>query len=158
MNLMPARVPDEPYRPCAAAVVQNEAGMILICERRDFAESWQFPQGGIDEGETPREALARELMEEISLPPSAYQIKEERPGYRYHFPERHRKRGKFIGQEQVYFCVAFRGWTACLTWRRRIRNFAGGGGFCRMSLICGGCRSLSGGCTGRCCGTFLRWS
>ena len=109
MTLMPARVPDEPYRPCAAAVVQNEAGMILICERRDFAESWQFPQGGIDEGETPREALARELMEEISLPPAAYQIKEERPGYRYHFPERHRKRGKFIGQEQVYFLCRFQG-------------------------------------------------
>ena len=109
MTPMPARLPNEQYRPCAAAVVQNDAGMILICERRDFAESWQFPQGGVDDGETPREALQRELMEEISLPPSSYQIKEERSGYRYHFPERHRKRGKFVGQEQVYFLCHFGG-------------------------------------------------
>ena len=65
---MPDRLPAERYRPCVAALLQNAAGMILICERRDFAESWQFPQGGIDAGESPREALVRELMEELGLP------------------------------------------------------------------------------------------
>jgi putative (di)nucleoside polyphosphate hydrolase len=103
------RSPADRYRPCVAAVLQNDAGMILICERRDFSDSWQFPQGGIDAGETPREALVRELMEEISLPPEGFEIKTERPGYKYHFPERHRKRGKFVGQEQVYFLCQFIG-------------------------------------------------
>ena len=106
---MPNRLPAERYRPCVAALLQNDSGMILVCERRDFAESWQFPQGGIDAGESPRQALLRELMEETSLPPNAYEIKVERPGYRYHFPERHRKRGKFVGQEQVYFHCHFSG-------------------------------------------------
>lgn len=109
MTPIPDRLPAERYRPCAAALLQNSAGMILICERRDFAESWQFPQGGIDAGESPREALQRELMEEISLPPEGYEILHERSGYRYHFPERHRKRGKFVGQEQVYFHCRFIG-------------------------------------------------
>ena len=106
---MPDRLPDERYRPCVAALLQNDAGMVLICERRDFNGSWQFPQGGIDSGESPRQALTRELMEETSLPPPAYEIRSERSGYRYHFPERHRKRGKFIGQEQVYFLCRFTG-------------------------------------------------
>ena len=77
--------------------------MILICERRDFANSWQFPQGGIDAGESPREALARELMEEISLPGDGFRILAERPGYRYRFPARHLKRGRYVGQEQAEF-------------------------------------------------------
>lgn len=97
------------YRPCVAALLQNDAGMILVCERRDFVESWQFPQGGIDSGESPREALVRELMEEISLPQEGFEIRAEKGGYKYHFPERHRKRGKFIGQEQVYFLCRFIG-------------------------------------------------
>jgi putative (di)nucleoside polyphosphate hydrolase len=109
MPAMPDRLPAERYRPCVAALLQNAAGMILICERRDFAESWQFPQGGIDAGESPREALMRELMEETSLPVGSYEIKTERVGYRYHFPERHRKRGEFVGQEQVYFLCRFLG-------------------------------------------------
>lgn len=97
------------YRPCVAAVLQNDAGMILICERLDFADSWQFPQGGIDSGESPREALIRELMEEISLPPGGYEILSEKVGYKYHFPDRQRRRGKFVGQEQVYFLCRFTG-------------------------------------------------
>lgn len=105
--------PDQPveglYRACAAALLQNDCGMILICERLDFSGSWQFPQGGIDPGETPLEALKRELMEEISLPADAYEIKRWKGGYRYHFPDRHRKRGKFVGQEQVYFLCRFNG-------------------------------------------------
>lgn len=83
--------------------------MILVCERLDFSGSWQFPQGGIDPGESPREALARELMEEISLPPSAYVVIGERQGYRYRFPAKHLKRGRFAGQEQVYFLCRFLG-------------------------------------------------
>jgi putative (di)nucleoside polyphosphate hydrolase len=87
----------------------NEEGKLLICERRDFADSWQFPQGGRDFGETPREALARELWEEISVLPSHYTVVEERGGYRYRFPVRHRRRGRYVGQQQIYFRCLFRG-------------------------------------------------
>ncbi len=87
----------------------NDEGRLLICERKDFANSWQFPQGGRDFGETPREALARELWEEISVLPGGYNVLEERGGYRYRFPQRHRKRGRYVGQQQIYFRCRFHG-------------------------------------------------
>ncbi|HWB01972.1 MAG TPA: RNA pyrophosphohydrolase [Verrucomicrobiales bacterium] len=103
------RPPVEKFRPCVACLMVNEEGKLLICERRDFADSWQFPQGGRDFGETPRQALARELLEEISVSPSHYTVVEERGGYRYRFPVRHRRRGRYVGQQQIYFRCLFRG-------------------------------------------------
>ena len=87
----------------------NDEGKLLICERTDFSNSWQFPQGGRDYGETPREALARELWEEISVLPESYHVVEERGGYRYRFPVRHRRRGRYVGQQQIYFRCNFHG-------------------------------------------------
>jgi putative (di)nucleoside polyphosphate hydrolase len=82
-----SKPPVEKFRPCVAALLINTEGKLLICERHDFANSWQFPQGGRDFGETPREALARELWEEISLLPAHYDV----------------------GQQQVYFRCQFHG-------------------------------------------------
>ena len=87
----------------------NDEGKLLICERTDFSNSWQFPQGGRDYGETPREALSRELCEEISVLPGSYDVVEERGGYRYRFPVRHRRRGRYVGQQQIYFRCNFHG-------------------------------------------------
>lgn len=109
---MPEKTTDSPrehFRPCVACLLVNDEGRLLICERDDFADSWQFPQGGRDHGETPREALQRELWEEISLLPGAYDIVEERGPYRYRFPVRHRRRRKYVGQQQTYFLCRFHG-------------------------------------------------
>lgn len=108
---MPARRPfhDPRFRPCVAALIVNGEGKLLICERRDFADSWQFPQGGRDRGELPVEALQRELVEEISMTPDQYEVIRSRPGYRYWFPEQKRRRGRYIGQEQAYFLCKFTG-------------------------------------------------
>jgi putative (di)nucleoside polyphosphate hydrolase len=95
------------FRPCVAALLQNPAGQILIAERRDYADSWQFPQGGVDRGETTRIALVREMGEELSLSPEHFTIQTERGGYRYEFPTQHRRWGKYIGQEQTYFLCPF---------------------------------------------------
>lgn len=97
------------YRPCVAALIQNSGGLLLVAERRDFKNSWQFPQGGIDEGESARDALLREMGEELSLGGSDFSILEERPGYRYEFPAKHRRWGKYLGQEQTYFRCEFLG-------------------------------------------------
>jgi mutator protein MutT len=53
-----------------AAVVERD-GRILICQRRRgdrFELLWEFPGGKIQTGETPRNALARELREELGVP------------------------------------------------------------------------------------------
>ncbi len=96
------------YRPNVAAILRNDRGEILICERIDADGSWQFPQGGVDAGETPERSLARELREEISVRPKDFRVVERRGPYRYLFPEGRMKKG-FRGQEQLYFLVDFIG-------------------------------------------------
>jgi len=90
------------YRPNVAAIIRRQDGRVLICRRSDYPESWQFPQGGLDKGEDPAEALQREIEEEIALPPLAYEVAEFKGPYRYDFPNGPDRRG-FHGQEQTYF-------------------------------------------------------
>ncbi len=95
------------YRPNVAALVVNPAGALLICERATFAGAWQFPQGGVDPGETLEQALFREVREEVGLEPRHYEVIRHREGYRYLYPQH--VRGKKVrkhgshGQEQAYF-------------------------------------------------------
>jgi putative (di)nucleoside polyphosphate hydrolase len=95
------------YRPAVAAILQNRSGRILICERADALGAWQFPQGGMEAGETPVAALMREVLEEISLPRNAYSIACVRGPYRYRFPAGITKKG-FRGQAHHYFLLRLR--------------------------------------------------
>ena len=95
------------YRPNVAALIVNEEGSLLICERVTIPGAWQFPQGGIDAGESLEDALFREVWEEVGLLPEHYELIERRVGYRYLYPAE--VRGKKVrkhgghGQEQTYF-------------------------------------------------------
>tara|TARA_B100000900_G_scaffold414759_1_gene442364 strand:- start:2297 stop:2773 length:477 start_codon:yes stop_codon:yes gene_type:complete len=101
------------YRPNVALLLLDEQERLLICERLKVGGAWQFPQGGIDEGESAQEALFREVEEEIGLPPLSYEVIDFRDGYRYVFPpeiqSKKGKRARFIGQEQTYFLCRLKG-------------------------------------------------
>ncbi len=91
------------YRPNVAVVVVNPKGQILACHRTDIAGAWQLPQGGIEEGETPEEAVFRELEEEIGTRKVTI-IGRLPETICYDWPEHLYRRG-FHGQEQHYFLV-----------------------------------------------------
>lgn len=90
------------FRRNVAFILTRAGGEILVCERKGFRDSWQFPQGGARDDESNLEALRREVEEEISLTPSTYRIISERGPYRYIFRSGFRKEG-CDGQEQRYF-------------------------------------------------------
>lgn len=102
----------ETFRPNVAALVVNSAGNLLICERSNLPGAWQFPQGGVDKGESDLQALFREVREEIGLKKDHYEILRSRGGYRYLYPEdiREKKLKKHgnHGQVQTYFLCKLR--------------------------------------------------
>ncbi len=98
------------YRPNVAAVILSsdypQKCEFFLGKRSDVKNSWQFPQGGIDSGETPREALLRELKEEIGC--DNVEVIAEYPYWiKYDFPNgvNARKMYPFDGQRQKYFLV-----------------------------------------------------
>jgi putative (di)nucleoside polyphosphate hydrolase len=97
------------YRPNVAAIIlssdYDQTGYFVIARRTGVRRGWQFPQGGIDDGETPREALLRELLEEIGT--NDVEILGEYPEWiQYDFPDtKSTKVYPFRGQRQRYFLV-----------------------------------------------------
>ena len=60
------------YQSNVAGILRKPSGEIWIGERLKVPQAWQFPQGGVDPGETLEQALARELWEEIGMFPEDY--------------------------------------------------------------------------------------
>jgi putative (di)nucleoside polyphosphate hydrolase len=101
------------YRQCVGIMLLNMAGHVLVARRADMPASpaWQMPQGGIDWGETPREAAMRELEEEIGTR-KADIVAESRGWLTYDFPREVAGRiwgGRFRGQRQKWFLMRFSG-------------------------------------------------
>ncbi len=97
------------YRPNVAAIVLSSK-YPLECKfflglRNDIDGAWQFPQGGIDEGESPEIALKRELKEEIGT--DEVEIISSHPQWlSYDFPGKiATKMYPYDGQKQKYFLV-----------------------------------------------------
>jgi putative (di)nucleoside polyphosphate hydrolase len=109
------------YRPNVGLALFNRQGQVFYGRRvtagleADGGYQWQMPQGGIDEGETPAEAAARELEEEIGVGADLVEILEETADWIfYDFPPDIRRRlssrkERFLGQRQKWFALRFKG-------------------------------------------------
>jgi putative (di)nucleoside polyphosphate hydrolase len=118
-----------PYRPCVGLVIIDPARRIFAGQRADSPfDAWQMPQGGIDEGETPREAALRELREETGIPPDKVEfLRESRDWLRYDLPAHLVGRlweGRFRGQQQRWFALRFLGTDADIDLEAHHREFA----------------------------------
>ena len=90
-------------------MLANDQGQVLWARRVGGRDAWQFPQGGILAGESPEEALYRELHEEVGLQREAVEILGSTRGWlRYRLPRRYIRRGQnppCIGQKQKWFLL-----------------------------------------------------
>ena len=106
------------YRANVGIILANGIGQVLWA-RRIGHDAWQFPQGGMQLGETPEQAMYRELDEEIGLPPEAVNIIDCTRGWlRYKLPStliRHGKTPLCIGQKQKWFLLEYHAGAAEIT-------------------------------------------
>ncbi len=102
----------EGFRANVAIVISDGAGR-LFWAKRIGQNAWQFPQGGIDAGESPEDALYRELYEEVGLQSGDVKlIGQSKRWLRYHIPEpmrRKRNTPVCIGQKQKWYLLQLTG-------------------------------------------------
>ncbi len=110
--MSPEEIARLPYRPCVGIMLIDRGGRVFVAQRIDTpGTAWQMPQGGIDEGESPRQAVLRELHEEIGTD-KAEVLAESRDWWRYDLPAELVPRlwdGRYRGQEQKWFALRFLG-------------------------------------------------
>jgi putative (di)nucleoside polyphosphate hydrolase len=101
----------EGYRPNVGIILANQRDEVFWGKRIN-QHAWQFPQGGIQPGETPQEAMYRELEEEVGLQGCHVRVLgRTRDWLRYEVPEKWARRaqdasgGAYRGQKQIWFLL-----------------------------------------------------
>lgn len=102
----------EGFRPNVGIILLNHRNQVFW-GKRIRTHSWQFPQGGIKHGESPEQAMFRELHEEVGLLPEHVRIvARTRDWLRYVVPQhfiRKDARGYYKGQKQIWFLLQLLG-------------------------------------------------
>ena len=102
------------YRPNVAAVILSpkypDKCEFFVAHRSDIKNAWQFPQGGIDPGETPEQAVIREAGEETGIPEASLKVIKKIPeSHTYLWPAYAQLLKGFAGQEQTAYLLEFSG-------------------------------------------------
>lgn len=107
-----------PYRPCVGILLINRQGLVWVGKRTEGGGDedvptfpWQLPQGGIDKGETPQDAVMRELWEEVGTQ-KAEIVHEAAEWFYYDLPPEvlaRKRKNTWGGQKQKYFGLKFLG-------------------------------------------------
>ncbi|MDE2402087.1 MAG: RNA pyrophosphohydrolase [Burkholderiales bacterium] len=102
----------EGFRPNVGIILLNHRNQVFW-GKRIRTHSWQFPQGGIKYGESPEQAMFRELHEEVGLLPEHVRVvARTRDWLRYEVPNhfiRKDARGHYKGQKQIWFLLQLMG-------------------------------------------------
>ena len=100
------------YRPNVGIVIANGRNEVFW-GKRVGEHAWQFPQGGIQAGESPEDAMYRELTEEVGLESAHVKILgRTRDWLRYDVPRhwvRRDARSLYRGQKQIWFLLRLTG-------------------------------------------------
>jgi len=98
------------YRKGVGIIIINSNKEILIFKRNDVKNSWQCPEGGIDENEIARNSALRELEEETGVSKDKVRIIARTNSFiSYKFPEEAKAWKDFIGQKKKFFLMEFSG-------------------------------------------------
>lgn len=100
-------IDSEGFRPNVGIIIANNRRQVLWA-KRIRQDAWQFPQGGIQQGESAEQALFRELNEEVGLSSGDVEILAcTKSWLRYRLPRRLRRFGRsnFVGQKQKWFLL-----------------------------------------------------
>ena len=100
------------YRPNVGIILCNAKNEVFW-GKRIKEHSWQFPQGGIDRGESPEQAMYRELYEEVGLRQEHVRILGRTKNWlRYDVPShwiRKEWRSTYKGQKQIWYLLRLTG-------------------------------------------------
>lgn len=96
------------YRSNVGIILCNAQGLVFWAKRARV-NSWQFPQGGMEQGEDPEQAMYRELLEETGLEAKHVEIiGRTRYWLKYKLPEKYIRRNSqplCIGQKQIWYLL-----------------------------------------------------
>jgi len=91
------------YRPVVVLVIKNKNSKYLIVQSVKGIKPWSFPQGGIENGEIPKDALFREIEEEVGIKPENLKLVHENFYYKEVDAPKDRKDKRGFKKGKAYY-------------------------------------------------------